>query len=91
MTAPKSVFTSPRCFCLVPKSLAPDSSHSILPVGKDNPQARFLSDGGTIYKDNTSEAKRLANFQRAYCEPYRQNFLYEFHSKSYVRTGLPKG
>lgn len=44
MTAQKSVFASLSCFCLVQKSLAPDSGFNALPMGKNNSQARFLSD-----------------------------------------------
>lgn len=44
MIAQKSVFTSLNCFCLVQKSLAPDSSFNVVPMGKGDSQARFLSD-----------------------------------------------
>lgn len=38
MTAQKSVFASLCCFCLVQKSLAPDSGFQAVPMGKGSPR-----------------------------------------------------
>lgn len=67
MTAQKSVLTSLSCFCLVQKSLAPDSAFNALPMGKRHSQARFLSER----RQSTETIPRkqrslLTNVRRAY-------------------------